>query len=116
MSESVKLIFNDHSYELPLIQGSEGEQALDISALRRETGLVTYDPGYPNTGSCKSKITFMDGEQGILRYRGIPIEQLAEHSTFIETAYLLIYGELPTRKELTRFSVLLNDHSLIHRN
>lgn len=116
MSDTVKLVFNDHSYELPLIQGSEGEQAIDISALRRETGLITYDPGYPNTGSCKSSITFMDGEQGILRYRGIPIEQLAEHSTFIETAYLLIYGELPTRKELTRFSVLLNDHSLIHRN
>ncbi|MGM0424979.1 MAG: citrate synthase [Thermodesulfobacteriota bacterium] len=116
MSDSVKLVFNDHSYELPLIQGSEGEQAIDISALRRETGLITYDPGYPNTGSCKSNITFMDGEQGILRYRGIPIEQLAEHSTFIETAYLLIYGELPTRRELTRFSVLLNDHSLIHRN
>ncbi len=116
MSDSVKLEFNDRIYELPLIQGTEGEMAVDISELRRQTGLITYDPGYPNTGSCQSKVTFMDGEQGVLRYRGIPIEQLAEHSSFIETAYLLIYGDLPSRRELTRFSVLLNDHSLIHRN
>lgn len=116
MADYAQLIFNDQTYNLPLIQGSEGEMAIDISSLRKQTGLITYDPGYPNTGSCQSNITFMDGEQGILRYRGIPIEQLAEHSTFIETAYLLIYGELPTRQELTRFSVRLNDHSLVHRN
>jgi len=116
MPEKAKLILGDSSYEFPLIVGTEGEKAIDINKLRRETGLITYDPGYANTGSCASKITFMDGEQGVLRYRGIPIEQLAQHSTFTETAYLLINGELPTRKELTRFSVLLNDHSLIHRD
>jgi citrate synthase len=116
MADKVTLTIGDQSYEFPLIKGSEGEQAIDITRLRQETGLITYDPGYPNTGACRSKITFMDGEEGILRYRGIPIDQLAEHSTFIETAYLLINGNLPTRKELTRFSVLLNDHSLIHRD
>jgi citrate synthase len=114
--ETVKLIYGDKTYTLPLVIGSEGEKAIDISALRKETGLITLDPGFANTGSCKSSITFMNGEQGILRYRGIPVEQLAERSTFIETAYLLIHSELPTRKELTRFSVLLNDMSLIHED
>jgi len=116
MPEKVTLTIGDQTYEFPLIHGTEGEQAIDITQLRQETGLITYDPGYANTGACQSHITYMDGEEGILRYRGIPIEQLAEHSTFIETAYLLINGHLPTRKELTRFSVLLNDHSLIHRD
>jgi citrate synthase len=99
---------------LPVIIGSEGEKAIDISSLRAETGFITLDPGYANTGSCLSAITFMDGEKGILRYRGIPVEQLAEHSSFKETVYLLINGRLPSRNELTRFSVMLNDNSLVH--
>jgi citrate synthase len=116
MSETVKLIYGDKTYELPVVTGSEGEKAIDISALRSETGLITLDYGYANTGSCYSTITFMDGERGILRYRGIPVDQLAEQSTFKETAYLLINGELPTYKQLNRFSVLLNDHSLVHED
>ena len=85
---------------MPLVRGSEGEQAIDIGRLRSETGLITLDHGYMNTGSALSAITFLDGERGILRYRGYPIEQLAEQSSFLEVAYLLIYGELPTRAEL----------------
>jgi len=116
MTEFVKLIYGDKEYQLPLIVGTEGEKAVDISKLRQETGLITLDTGYANTGSCVSEITFMDGENGILRYRGIPVEQLAEQSSFKETAYLLINGKLPTPKELTRFSILLNDHSLVHED
>ena len=116
MTEFVKLIYGDKEYQLPLIVGTEGEKAVDISRLRPETGLITLDTGYANTGSCMSEITFMDGENGILRYRGIPVEQLAEQSSFKETAYLLINGKLPTPKELTRFSILLNDHSLVHED
>jgi citrate synthase len=116
MAEHVTLIYAGKEFRLPLVTGSEGEKAIDISLLRRDTGLITLDSGYANTGSCKSAITFVDGEKGILRYRGIPVEQLAEWSTFKETAYLLINGELPAQKELTRFSVLLNDHSLVHED
>jgi len=116
MTEFVKLIYGDKVYQLPLVVGSEGEKAVDISNLRQETGLITLDTGYANTGSCTSNITFMDGERGILRYRGLPVEQLAEQSTFKETAYLLINGKLPTQKELTEFSVMLNDHSLVHED
>jgi citrate synthase len=116
MSENVKIIIEGKEYEFPVICGTEGEKAIDITSLRQKTGYITMDPGFANTGSCKSSITFMNGEEGILRYRGIPVEQLAEHSTFKETAYLLINGELPSRKELNRFSVLLNDHSLVHED
>ena len=116
MEQTAKLIIDGITYELPIIEGSEGERAIDLSGFRRETGLTTLDPGYANTGSCQSSITFMDGEKGILRYRGIPVEQLAENSTFVETAYLLINGELPSGEELTRFSLLLNDHSLVHED
>jgi len=116
MSATVKVVFEGKTLELPVIIGTEGERAIDISELRRKTGLITMDPGLANTGFCTSSITFMDGEQGILRYRGIPIEQLAQQATFKETAYLLINGELPTRKELNRFSVLLNDRSLVHED
>ena len=116
MEKTAKLVVNGNTYELPLVIGTEGEMALDISNLRQETGLITLDPGYANTGSCKSSITFMDGEKGILRYRGFPVEQLAEHSSFRETAYLLINGELPLENELNRFSVMLNDHSLVHED
>ena len=116
MSESVKLTYGDKEYQLPLIEGTEGEKAIDISKLRQKTGLITLDSGYANTGSCTSSITFMDGEEGVLRYRGIPVEQLAEESTFTETAYLLINGRLPTQKELTDFSIMLNDNSLVHED
>jgi len=116
MTEFVKVIYGDKEFQLPLVIGTEGEKAIDISNLRQETGLITLDTGYANTGSCTSAITFMDGEAGILRYRGIPVEQLAEHSSFKETAYLLINGRLPRQQELTDFSVLLNDHSLVHED
>ncbi|MFH1138786.1 MAG: citrate synthase [Pseudomonadota bacterium] len=110
------LTIGDKTIELPIITGTEGEKALDISSLRKQTGFITLDPGFVNTGSCQSAITFMDGEKGVLRHRGFPVEELAEHSTFVETAYLLINGELPDQAELTRFSVLLNDHSLVHED
>lgn len=116
MEETATLTVDGKTYELPIIVGSEGEKALDISKLRRETGLVTLDPGFVNTANCKSAITFVDGENGILRYRGIPVEQLAEQSTFVETTYLLINGELPTQTQLNQFSVMLNDHSLVHED
>jgi citrate synthase len=116
MTETVKLIYGEKEYQLPLIEGTEGETAIDISKLRQETGLITLDSGFANTGSCTSSITFMDGEKGVLRYRGIPVEQLAEESTFTETAYLLINGKLPKPKELTDFSILLNDNSLVHED
>lgn len=116
MTDYAKILYNGNTYELPVITGSEGEKGIDITQLRNKTGLITLDPGFANTGSCQSAITFMDGEEGVLRYWGIPVEDLAEHSTFREVAYLLIHGELPTRSELTRFSVLLNDNSLIHED
>ncbi|MFP4225840.1 MAG: citrate synthase [Desulfobacterales bacterium] len=116
MTEYATLTIDGKTLELPVITGTEGEKAVDIRALRQKTGYVTFDPGYGNTGACKSQITFMNGEQGILRYRGIPIEELAANSTFVETSYLLINGRLPTRKELTRTSVMLNDFSLVHED
>jgi citrate synthase len=114
--EKVELHVNGKQYSFPLIEGTEGEKAIDISSLREKTGLIALDYGYANTGSCKSAITFMNGEKGILRYRGIPVEQLAEESSFKETVYLLVNGVLPTNEELTQFSVLLNDHSLVHED
>lgn len=116
MPQYATLTIDGKTFELPVITGSEGERAIDIRSLRNDTGLITYDPGFGNTGSCSSAITFMDGERGILRYRGIPIEQLAEQSTFVETAYLLITGKLPNREELTHTSVMLNDASLLHED
>ncbi len=116
MDEFATITYNGRAFKLPVVIGSEGEKAIDISRLRSESGFITLDPGYANTGSCLSAITYMDGEQGILRYRGIPVEQLAERATFKETAYLLINGKLPNRDELTRFSVMLNDHSLVHED
>ena len=114
--ENVKIVYEGKTYEFPIIVGTEGEKGIDISKLRQMTGLITLDPGYANTGSCTSSITFMDGEKGILRYRGIPVEQLAEHSSFIETAYLLINRRLPTREELNNVSDLFNDNSLVHED
>ncbi len=116
MAEHVTITYNGTAFELPVITGSEGEKAIDISTLRQNTGFITLDPGYANTGSCISDITFMDGEKGVLRYRGIPVEQLAEYSSFKETVYLLINGKLPTTDELNEFSILLNDHSLVHED
>lgn len=116
MAEYATLTLNGKTIELPVIEGKEGEKGIDIRRLRAETGYITFDPGFANTGSCKSTITYMDGEKGILRYRGIPIEELAENSSFVETSYLLINGELPTRQQLNRTSVQLNDHSLIHED
>ncbi len=116
MSNVATLTVNGQTIELPIIEGVEGDRGIDIRQLRQKTGFITYDPGYGNTGSCKSAITYMDGEKGILRYRGIPIEDLATHSSFVETAYLVINGELPTREQLNRTSVKLNDHSLVHED
>ena len=116
MSEVAILVIDGKEVTLPVIVGSQGEKAIDIRSLRQETGYITFDPGFGNTGTCRSSITYMNGEKGILRYRGFPIEQLAEHSTFVETAFLLITGELPTREELTRTSVYLNDFSPLHEN
>ncbi len=116
MSEKVEIKLKDSTFEAPIVVGSEQERAIDIGALRAKTGLVTIDPAFMNTASTKSAITFLDGDKGLLRYRGIPIEQLAERSTFVETAYLLIYGTLPDQAELTRFSTLLTRHSLIHED
>jgi len=114
MAETAKLIIAGKTYEFPVIVGTENEKAIDITNLRKETSYITLDNGYGNTGSCCSAITFLDGEKGILRYRGIPIEQIAETSTFVETAYLLIHGELPTRKELEAFSKSFTKHAALH--
>src|SRR5260370_41524224 len=114
MEKTAELRLDGKTFRLPIIEGTENEPAVDISALRNETGFITLDDGYANTGSCQSKITFIDGEKGILRYRGIPIEELAEKSTFVEVAHLLIMGRLPTSAELRRFSDLLTDNELLN--
>ncbi len=116
MSNTAKLELEGRVNELPVVIGTEGERAIDISELRDRTGFITLDSGYPNTGSCSSAITFIDGEKGILRYRGIPIEVLAQRSTFVETAYLLIYGNLPTRARLGTFSDLLTQNQNLHED
>ena len=103
-------------YEFPIVRGTENERGIDISTLRKKTGLITIDPSFLNTGSCYSKITFIDGENAVLRYRGIPVEELARNSTFIETAYLLLHGQLPSTKKLANFSRMLNDYSLLHED
>ncbi len=116
MSKEAKLELDGKSYTLPTLVGSEGEKAVDISSLRATTNYITIDDGYGNTGSCTSKITFIDGDEGILRYRGIPIEELAEKSNFIETAYLIIYGDLPNHAQIKRFSDLLTDNQFLHED
>jgi citrate synthase len=116
MNKEAKLELDGKSFSLPTVVGSEGEKAVDVSSLRADTGYITLDDGYGNTGSCASKITFIDGERGILRYRGIPIEELAEKSTFIETAYLIIYDHLPNRAELRRFSDMLTESQFLHED
>jgi len=114
--ETAKLILEGKEYTLPVVRGTEGEKAIDVSGLRKTTGYITLDKGYENTGSCRSAVTFIDGEKGILRYRGYPIEELAAKSTFTEVAYLLLYGELPTITQLEEFSTFLNESSLIHED
>ncbi len=116
MENTAELILDGKSNKLEIIEGSEKERGIDISALRDATGYITLDDGYANTGSCESEITFIDGEQGILRYRGIPIEELAEKSTFIEVAHLIIEGKLPTSAELRGFSELLTQNELLHES
>lgn len=116
MSDSAKLSFNGQDFEFPVITGTEKESAIDIAKLRSATGLITIDPGYKNTGSTTSAITFLDGEEGILRYRGYRIEDLAEKSTFLEVSYLLIYGELPTQTQYEDFSKEINRHTLVHED
>jgi len=116
MSDVARLEIDGKVIELPLIVGSEGERAIDITALRGKTGFITLDEGYMNTGSCHSDITFLDGENGVLRYRGYPIDQLAEKSTFLEVAYLLIYGHLPTSDEFHSFKGSIMRHTLIHED
>jgi citrate synthase len=116
VSEKAEIKAGTAVLEAPIVVGSENERAIDIQQLRAKTGMVTLDPAFMNTASTKSGITYLDGEKGVLRYRGIPIEQLAEQSTFVETAYLLIYGNLPTEHELQHFSNLLTRHSLIHED
>jgi len=110
------LILDDKTYSLPTYGGVEGEKAIDITKLRSQTGYVTLDDGYANTGACESAITYIDGEKGILRYRGYPIEELAENSRFTEVSYLLLHGELPTSEQLLQFSTHLNESSIIHED
>ncbi len=116
MDKNAKLILEGKEYEFPIVTGTENEKAIDISRLRKETSYITLDQGFGNTGSCKSAITYIDGERGILRYRGIPIEQIAEKSIFVETAYLVIYGNLPTKSELEKFSQSFTANSMIHED
>jgi citrate synthase len=116
MSQVAKLTLPEKTVELPIVVGSTGERAVDIRSLRTDTGYITLDTGYMNSGGCESAITFIDGENGILRYRGIPIEELAENSTFLETAYLLLYGNLPKATELESFTTRIKRHTLLHED
>jgi citrate synthase len=116
MDDTARLEIDGKTYELPVILGTEGERAIDISKLRDETGLITLDPAYKNTGSCSSTITFIDGDRGILRHRGYPIEQLAERASFLEVAYLLINGELPTRQQYERWTHAIRYHTMLHED
>ena len=111
-----RVILDSGEFELPVVTGSENEIGIDITALRNQSGVITLDPGYGNTGSCESAITFIDGEKGILRYRGYPIEEIAEEARFTEVCYLLIYGELPDLDQLEKFRQILTVHSLLHED
>ena len=113
MSNSIKISYNNSNYEFSLIEGTENEKGIDIRNLRSKTGLITYDPGYKNTGSCKSNITFLNGEEGILRYRGHSIEELCSKASFVQVAYLLIYGELPNENELLVFENDIKKESIV---
>ena len=113
MSDKAKLNFDNNEYEFQVITGSEKEKAIDVSSLRSEANLITIDPGFKNTGSCRSSITFLDGEKGVLRYRGYSIEDLAENASFLEVAFLLIYGQLPNESELNKFLGDINENSIV---
>jgi len=115
-TEHAELIIDGKSYKFPLVVGTEGEKGIDISTLRKRTGLITIDPSFMNTGACYSAITYIDGEKGILRYRGIPIEEVAAKLTFVETAYLLLHGTVPTEKQRANYSRLLTERSLLHED
>jgi citrate synthase len=116
MSHTSRIELDGRRYDLPVVEGSEHELAIDISRLRDQTGYITLDDGYGNTGSCTSAVTYIDGEKGILRYRGIPIEDLAEHSSFVEAAWLVIFGKLPTQADRDRFSDILTENSMLHQS
>jgi citrate synthase len=116
MADTARLQLGDQTIELPIVVGTEGERAIDIRRLRAETGYITLDPGYGNTGACRSAITFIDGEEGILRYRGYDIAELAERSCFLEVAYLLIYGSLPTETQLGHFRESIRTHTMLHED
>jgi citrate synthase len=116
MSDFAELRIGEKTVRLPVVVGTEGERAIDISKLRDETGLITLDPGYANTGSCRSAITFIDGEKGVLRYRGYPIEELAAKSSFLEVAYLLMTGQLPKKQELDAFTASITYHTMLHED
>ena len=116
MSETARMILDGQEYEFPVISGSEHEKAIDISKLRGSTGYITMDPGFKNTGSTQSGITYLDGENGVLRYRGYAIEELAEKASFIEVAYLLIYGDLPNEEQLQYFNDSVTRHTIVHEN
>ncbi len=116
MSDFAEIVYDGKSYQLPVVEGSEGEKAIDISKLRGASGLITIDRGFKNTGSTNSAITFLDGEKGILRHRGYSIEELADKSSFIEVSYLVIYGELPTHDELEIFKREITQHTLVHED
>lgn len=116
MAETATLSYGGKSYELPIITGTENESAIDISKLRSDSGLITFDEGYKNTGSTISNITFLDGEKGILHYRGYTIEDLASKASFVEVIYLLLYGELPTQTQLNEFETSISKHTLVHEN
>jgi citrate synthase len=116
MSDKAELIYDGKTYELPVIEGTENEKAIDISKLRGQSGLITMDPGYKNTGATKSAITYLDGEKGILQYRGYSIEELAEKASFVEVSYLLFYGELPTASQLDAFESKLKENSKVDAN
>ncbi len=116
MSEAATLKLGDNTYDLPVITGTENEKAIDIAKLRDQTGYITLDSGFKNTGSTKSAITFLDGEEGVLKYRGYTIEVLAAKSTFLEVAYLLIYGDLPTKSQIEEFQITISRHTLVHED
>ena len=114
--EKAELKIGGKVYTFPVITGTEGEKGIDISSLRKDTGYITLDPGFGSTGACSSAITYIDGEKGILRYRGYPIEEIAGKVTFTETAYLLLHDKFPTRKEKKKFSQLLTENSVFHED
>ena len=116
MASTVRIEIDGKTYEFPVIEGSEGERAIDIEQLRGQTQVITLDPGYKNTGSCESAITFIDGENGVLRHRGYSIEELAGQATFLEVAYLLIHGELPNQKQYEVFRSGITIHTMLHED